>query len=273
MVLLDKLEVELKIRGYSQKTIKAYLIHNRKFLEFIKKDPEDITTDDIKPYIAHLSDKVSSKSMNLVLSSLAFLYDKILKKGVLSKDEIDHPKTEKKLPTVLTKEEVRKLIAATKSFKHRILVKMLYGSGLRVGECVSIRVNDLDLDEKTGVVRSGKGKKDRNIILSDDLIKDIKEYLKKRKNENPYLFDVVDRHLSVRQAQKVVKSASEKAGLKKRVFCHALRSSFATHLLESGVDIRMIQTLLGHSNLETTQIYTKVSTEQIKKIKSPLDNL
>ena len=178
---------------------------------------------------------------------------------------------EKKLPTVLTKDEVRNLLSMTKNFKHKLLMEMMYSSGLRVSECVSLKIDDLELDEKMGTVRSGKGRKDRLIILSDALIKDVKEYLSKRKDNNPFLFPVKDRHISVRMAQDTVKENAKKAGIKKKVFCHALRSSFATHLLESGTDIRIIQELLGHSNLQTTQRYTKVSTEQLKKIRSPLD--
>jgi integrase/recombinase XerD len=155
---------------------------------------------------------------------------------------------------------------------------MLYSSGLRVSEAVSIKVNDLDLNERIGRVISGKGKKDRLIILSNNIIEHIEKYLKKREKKgykSEFLFNVKnpEKHISIRQAQKIIQKAAKKANIKKRVFCHALRSSFATHLLESGVDIRVIQELLGHSNLQTTQRYTKVSTEQIKKVRSPLDNL
>jgi site-specific recombinase XerD len=151
------------------------------------------------------------------------------------------------------------------------LIELLYSSGLRVSEAVNMKINDLDLKEKIGTVKSGKGKKDRLIILSNTMIKHLESYLKKRKDNNPYVFPSKDKQLSIRQAQKIVKKSAEKADIKKRVFCHALRSSFATHLLESGTDIRMIQELLGHANLATTERYTKVSKEQLKKIKSPLD--
>ncbi|MBR9691527.1 tyrosine-type recombinase/integrase [Candidatus Woesearchaeota archaeon] len=158
------------------------------------------------------------------------------------------------------------------------MIEFLYSSGLRVSEAVSIKVNDLDLNERIGRVIAGKGKKDRLIILSNNIIEHIEKFLKKREKKgykSEYLFHVKnpEKHLSIRQAQKIIQKTANKAGIKKRVFCHALRSSFATHLLESGVDIRVIQELLGHSNLQTTQRYTKVSTEQIKKVRSPLDNL
>ncbi|MBD3354472.1 tyrosine-type recombinase/integrase [Candidatus Woesearchaeota archaeon] len=224
-----------------------------------------------------MSDKnLKPSSVNLALCSLRFFYQEVLEKEIFNK--IKSPKLEKKLPTVLTKDEVRALLAATKNKKHHLLIEMLYSAGLRASEAVSLKVNDLDLTERIGRVISGKGKKDRLIILSNNLVEHIEKYLKKREKKgykSEFLFHVKDpnKHLSVRQAQKIIQKTAKKAGINKRVFCHALRSSFATHLLESGVDIRIIQELLGHANLQTTQRYTQVSTEEIKKVKSPLDNL
>jgi len=273
MKMLEKLETELKLRGFTEKTIQAYLFHNQKFLEFTKKNPENVIEDDIKKYIAHLMSDLNYRpaSVNLVVSALRFFYLEIMEQNIFTK--VKAPKLEKKLPIVLTKEEVKKLIASPKNFKHRLLIKMMYSSGLRVSECVSLKINDLELEERMGTVRRGKGKKDRLIILSETLIEDIKKYLNKRKDNNPYLFPAKESHISIRMAQKIVTEAAKKSDIKKRVFCHALRSSFATHLLESGTDIRIIQELLGHANLQTTQRYTKVSTEQLKKVRSPLDNL
>jgi len=271
--MLKKLETELKLRGFTDKTLQAYMFHNQKFLEFIKKKPQEVEGDDIKLYMAHLMSDLSYKpaSVNLALSALRFFYLEIMEMHIFAK--IKAPKMEKKLPTVLTKDEVKKLLSATKNFKHKLLIKMLYSSGLRVSECVNLKINDLELDEKMGTVRGGKGRKDRLIILSENLISDIKKYLSKRDDKNPFLFPSREWHLTTRMAQKIVNEAAKRADIKKRVFCHALRSSFATHLLESGTDIRVIQELLGHANLQTTQRYTKVSTEQLKKIRSPLDNL
>lgn len=270
--LLEKLETELKIRGFSSKTVKTYISHNKKFLEFNGKDVENIGEDDIKAYMAHLMDLGQKPaSVSLAMSALKFMYDEILEKGLFVK--IKMPKAEKKLPTVLSKEEVKKLLNFTKNRKHKLLISFLYSSGLRVSEAVSMKIDDLDLNERMGIVRAGKGKKDRNIILSESLINDLKSYLGNRKDENPYVFSIKDRHIAVRQAQRIVNEAATRAGIKKRVFCHALRSSFATHLLEAGTDIRIIQELLGHSDLSTTQRYTKVSREQLRKVRSPLDDL
>ena len=275
---LKKLETELKLRGFSEKTIAAYIFHNQKFLAFIKKHPTDVTEDDIKSYLANqISDKkLKPASINTAISSLKFFYQEVLEKDIFKK--IKPPKPEKKLPIVLTKEEIKSLINAAKNQKHKLLIEFLYSSGLRVSEAVSIKLKDLDLNERIGIVKSGKGKKDRLIIISNNIVEHIEKHIERQEKKgykSEFLFHVKnpEKHLSIRQAQKIIQKAAEKAGIQKRVFCHALRSSFATHLLESGIDIRVIQELLGHSNLQTTQRYTKVSTEQIKKVKSPLDNL
>ena len=271
--MLDKLETELKIRGFTARTVGSYTYNVKKFLEFLKNDPKEAAENDAKRYIAHLmSDKkYMPSSVNLAISSLKFFYREILQNPAFN--SVKAPKLEKKLPTVLTKEEIRKLLGVIGNPKHRLLVEFLYSSGLRVSECVNLRTDDLDLSEKMGKIRHGKGNKERYIILSDNLILHLNEYLKSKKDSTSYIFSVKNHPITARQAQKVVKEAAKKAGIKKRVFCHALRSSFATHLLEAGTDIRVIQELLGHSNLSTTQIYTKVSTQQLKKVKSPLDSL
>ncbi|MBI2541808.1 tyrosine-type recombinase/integrase [Candidatus Woesearchaeota archaeon] len=271
--MFDKLETELKIRGFSRRTVDSYMYHNKKFLEFVKKDPANVEESDAKQFIAYLMSerKFKPRSINLALSSLKFFYNEILKNRAFN--GVKAPKTEKKLPTVLTKEEIKKLLASIDNPKHKLLVEFLYSAGLRVSECVSLKTDDLDLAEKMGKIKHGKGNKERYIILSDSLISHLSEYLKNKKDSSAYIFSVKSHPITARQAQKVVKEAAKSAGIKKRVFCHALRSSFATHLLEAGTDIRIIQELLGHSDLSTTQIYTKVSTQQLKKVKSPLDTL
>ena len=271
--MLEKLETELKIRGFSKRTVDSYLYHNKKFLEFVNKEPNSVIEEDAKRYIAYLMSnrKFKPSSINLALSSLKFFYNEILQNRAFN--AVKAPKSEKKLPTVLTKEEIKKMLNAIENPKHKLLVEFMYSSGLRVSECVSLKIDDLDLIEKMGKIRHGKGNKERYIILSDNLIRHLDEYMLNKKDNNPYIFSIRDRHITARQAQNVVSESAKKAGIKKRVFCHALRSSFATHLLEAGTDIRVIQELLGHSDLSTTQIYTKVSTQQLKKVKSPLDTI
>lgn len=242
-------------------------------MEFIKKEPEQVTEQDIKLYLAHLmADKNhKSASVNLILSALRFYYETMLKKKIFT--DIKPPKIEKKLPTVLTKDEMKLMLNATKNHKQRLLIECLYASGMRVSECVKLKVNDLDFKEKMGRVIAGKGKKDRNIILSETLVTNLQKYLKEREDSSEFVFSGRTGHLSVRMAQRIVGATAKKAGINRRVFAHALRSSFATHLLEAGTDIRIIQTLLGHSSISTTERYTHVSTEQLKKVKSPLDAL
>lgn len=285
-----ELVTELKIRGYSERTIECYVYENSKFLEFLQKrkskeyqksllaakgerTPQDVTKADIRAYQAFLigDSGLKPSTVNLSLSGLKFFYKDVLKMDIFS--DVRRPKKEQKLPTVLTKEEIRLLLENTSNKKHKLLIEMLYGSGLRVSECIGLKWDDLNLDERINIIRSGKGKKDRRIILSGKLRKHLKSYFKKNKSTNPHIFHSRKNHISVRQAQRIVKGTALKAGIKKRVFCHALRASFATHLLNSGTDLRDIQVLLGHKRISTTQIYTEVSDERLKDIRSPLDRL
>jgi len=268
---LKELETELKLRNLSTNTIKFYVLHNKNFLNYTNKDPSEIVQQDVKNYMAYLiSDKnLKASSVNLTLSSLKFFFKEIMKKDIF--EDIKSPKIDKKLPTVLSKDEIKRLLNATENKKHKLLMEFLYSSGLRASEAVSFKVDDLDLDEKMVIVKLGKGKKDRNIILSESFINHLREYLDGHNSEFLFPSKNQEKHLTVRMAQRIVNDSAKKAEIKKRVFCHALRSSFATHLLEAGTDIRYIQTLLGHSSIATTERYTRVSTEQLKKIKSPLD--
>ena len=215
--------------------------------------------------------KLKPASINLALSSIKFYFKEVLKRNIMG--DIKAPKIEKTLPTVLTMDEIKLLLEATKNPRQRLLIELLYSSGLRVSEAVKLRVNDLDLAENMGTVRAGKGKKDRNIILSKSFVKALKIYLDNRLVESKYIFNSRDGHLTERMAQRIVNESAARAGIKKRVYCHALRSSFATHLLDAGTDIRVIQVLLGHSDISTTQRYTNVSRKQLRKVKSPLDVL
>ncbi|MBI2148724.1 tyrosine-type recombinase/integrase [Candidatus Woesearchaeota archaeon] len=273
--ILKKLEVDLKIKGFTKATIKTYLVHNQEFLKFVNKNPLQVTTEDVKTYQANLSDKnAKSATVILKLSAIKFLFNKVLKHKIIN-DDVEYPKSQKKIPDALTKEEVQKLFSTIKNFKHKLLMEFMYGSGLRVSECVNFRVRDLNLDNFTAKVISGKGNKQRMIILSKDFVSRLKSYLSTREEKSDWLFSskLLDKPMTSRMAQKVIEKAATEAGFKKRVYCHILRSSFATHLLEGDVDIRYIQELLGHSDLSTTQRYTKVNMEQLRKIKSPLDNI
>jgi integrase/recombinase XerD len=270
---LKKLGTELKLRGFSQQTSKMYLFYNRKFLEYIKKPHGKVNEDDIKEFLAFkISDhSLSNASIALIKASLKFFYTEMLGKNI---SMIKTPKASKKLPVVLTRTEIKDLLDNTKNQKHKLLIELLYSTGLRLSECINLKYSDLDLNDGIGWVRMGKGSKDRIFIVSEMFKKDLLGYMEKTGSESKgYIFSVSGRKMSPRGVQHAIKVSAERAGIEKPVHVHTLRHSFATHLLENGVDIRKIQKLLGHSNLQTTQIYTQVSSEEIKKIKSPLDML
>lgn len=285
-----ELETELKIRGYSEQTIRAYVYENKRFMDFVKslkthkeyqkslissgyKTPSEITKADLRQYQAFLvADKsLKPSSINLSISALRFFYVDVLKKDFFN--EIKRPKKEEKLPVVLSKDEVRSILDGTRNKKHKTLIELLYGTGIRVSEAINLKKDDFDFNEKINFIRGGKGKKDRRIILPDRLRRKLNTYVARLSINNPYLFPSRKGHITPRQAQRIVKNAAIRAGIKKDVFCHALRSTFATHLINSGVDIRDIQVLLGHKRISTTQIYTEVSNERLQNIKSPLDKL
>ncbi len=271
--MFDQLETELKLRGFSQQTVKTYTRHNKLFLDYIKKEPNQVVEEDIRKYLAHMisDEKSSPRTIALKKAALKFLYDDLMKKGIVN---LKTPKIPKSHPNVLTKEEVKSLINTAPRDKTRLIIELIYSSGLRVSECVSLKVNDLDLDNKLIRVKSGKGNKDRITILSSAVVAELKRYILTLEKNEVHLFpNFKGSTLSVRNIQKLIQKAAVNAGIKKKVSPHTLRHSFATHLLESGTDIRLIQELLGHSSLSTTELYTHISTQMIKSIKSPLDSL
>ncbi len=269
--VLEKIETELKIQGKSSRTILMYKFFNEKFLDFIKKDVKNVSIDDVKKFFAYLlSDKnYNNSSVALARSALSFFYDEILNKRIVS--GIKPPKKTRELPDVLTKEEIRKLIGSCKNLRNKLLVEFMYASGLRVSECASLKWDNIDLEDKTGLLKKGKGGKDRFFILSETLVNDLKKY--REKNNSEYIFPGENGSISVRNIQRIINLIGKKADLKKKVYPHILRHSFATHLLENGVDIRKIQTLLNHASLQTTAWYAQVSKAELRKVKSPLDEL
>jgi integrase/recombinase XerD len=269
---MKELITEIKIRGFSGQTLKTYLYQNKKFLKFTNKQAKNVEEADIKEYLAHLiSDKkLQNTSVALAKAALKFYYDEVLDKNIVS---FKTPKLQRKLPQILTKEEMKNLLRTLTHTKSRIIVKLLYSSGIRLSECLNLKVEDLELGNKIGWVRGGKGGKDRMFIVSEDVSKELIAYFASQNQTSGHIFEGKNGTLSPRNVQKIVKSAAKRAGIQKNVSPHKLRHSFATHLLETGTNIRIIQELLGHANLATTQIYTKVSQEQMRKVKSPLDDL
>ncbi len=271
---INKFRQELLIGGYSDKTIKMYETYLRDFLEFIKTPAETASRDDIIAYLAKKKEKdgLSNASLALIHSALKFFFHSFLKMKIA--DEVKIPRKEKKLPTVLSRAEIKALIKSAKRGRDRLIIEFLYSSGVRVSECAKIRLDDLELGEGIAMVRGGKGKKDRVIILAKRWISGFKKYLKRRKVQGELVFTKKNgKPITPDTIQRIVKRASLKAGIHKHVTPHSLRHSYATHLLEAGENIRKIQELLGHAALNTTQIYTKVSTDELKKVRSPLDGL
>lgn len=269
---IKKLEIELKISKNSKYTQRNYLSSIKKLFEFIKKQPEQIDEDDIKYYIAENLSSKSSSSIIIFLSAVRYAFTATLKKDITS--SIKRPKKEKTLPTVLTKNEIKKLLSVLENKKSKLMISLMYACGFRVSELTNLKVSNLKFDEKIGFIKKAKGRKDRIFNIPNFLFNDLKEQTEQQKKANQeYLFTGPNGKLSTRNIQKIVSLATQKAQIDKEVHCHTLRHSFATHLLESGTDIRKIQELLGHANLATTQIYTHISTEELKKISSPLDNL
>ncbi len=264
---LNSLKTELKIRGFSPLTLRNYSFFVNKFLARTGKNALEVNQDDAKLYLSEMFDTKSKNTISLAAAALRFFYEEILKKDF---GEIKIPKKERKLPEVLTKEEVKMLIENCDNEKSRLMLSMLYSSGLRVSEMVNLKVSDMNFNDNTGWVRKGKGSKDRIFAISPQLTNELKDYLEDR--ESTYIFSK-EKPLTTRNIQKIIKATNLRAGIQKRVTPHTLRHSFATHLLENGTDIRVIQALLGHASLNTTQVYTHISSEQIKKVQNPLDFL
>lgn len=266
-----RFNIELRLRGYSKKTIEQYLYFNRKFLEFCKKSPREVRKSNIRAYLFHLIEEYGAKprTVNLAYSALKCYYDSFNNKSLFR--NMRRIKIEKDLPTVLTRNEIEKMIHFTTNIKHKILLELLYGSGLRVGAAVNLKINKIHFEQNIIQVKKGKGSKDRYVIVSKRFIKHAKSYIDKRKDSNPYLFDARNGHITIRTAQEIVKQAAKKAEINKNVYPHALRASFATELFHNGVDSILIQKLMGHSDIKTTKGYLGNVTQDIVKVKSPLD--
>ena len=269
-----KLKIELSSRMYSIKTVNSYLHYNKAFCRTMQKGPLEVNTDDIKAYLAYLDNSrdLSASSVNLAISALKFFYGSVLKRNIAGQQH--RPRHDKRLPSVFSKAEVNLLLECEKNPKHRLLLMLVYSSGLRVSEVTALKKEDIDLSRKTIFIRSGKGRKDRFTLLSDRAAQFIKEYCLLYSIES-WLFpgQPALRHLSIRSAQNIFYKAMQNAGISKNTSIHSLRHSFATHLLESGINLKYIQELLGHVSIRTTERYIHVAHLSPLRIPSPLDSL
>ncbi|MBW2975498.1 tyrosine-type recombinase/integrase [Candidatus Woesearchaeota archaeon] len=261
--------LEMRVRNFSSQTIDSYLYHNNRFLEFVKKEQRSVTSCDIKDYLNHLAlHGAGPRTINMAISSLRSYYESYLGKRLFK--NIKRPKIPKDMDPVLSQDEILSMIHNTKSLKHRLLIELLYSSGMRVGECVKVKVEDIQ--DNIVFVRKGKGKKDRFTIASRGFVDGLRRYLLEREMQSEFLFDNgLGGHITIRAAEEIVKKAAKKAGIKRRVYPHLLRACFTTHLLEKGVEDYKVQRLMGHSNLKTTMGYNRLRTDDLKKIRSPLD--
>ncbi len=262
----------MRSRKYSPRTAQSYYHYVDEFLRFAGKPPRQVTDADLTAYLARLETgrKASAATLNLAISAVRFFYTAVL--GLPLALRRRRPKGDRRLPMVLSKPEILRIVDALPGLKHRAMLLLAYSGGLRVSEIVNLRHEDLDRDRHTIYIRAAKGRKDRYTLLSDKAWEAVESYVR---TERPryWLFEgrTPGYRLSVRTVQGVFYSACRRAKIGKRVSIHALRHSFATHLLESGTDLRYIQTLLGHSSPSTTAVYTHVAKGDFLRIRSPLD--
>ena len=265
----------LKLKNYSDPTIKSYRLHFKRFLNYYNGTKlEDINYEQIRKYLLYLVEekKYSTSAQNQAINSIKFYYEKVLGKPV-EKYYVPRPRKEKKLPEVLSEEEVTKILKQIKNLKHKCIIYLIYSAGLRLTEVVHLKISDIQSDRKQIFIRSAKGNKDRYALLSDIILEMLREYYQIYK-PRIWLFEgKPGEQYSGRSIQIIFKRAVKNSGIIKHATIHTLRHSFATHLLEHGTDLRYIQELLGHKSSKTTEIYTHITHTAKNKIVSPLDNL
>lgn len=255
---------DMKLRNFSAKTIKNYEYNITNFLHYLKRNSFIIEENSVKRYFLYLSSKYDINTIKQIRASVIYF----LKFNNISLDPKIFPSSKRKklLPKVVSREEINEMIKRTRNLKHKLIIILLYSSGLRVSELVNLKRKDLDVVNDKILIRQGKGKKDRYTILSSKAKKYLSEYLLSCSFRSDYLFEGIKSKYSVKSIQEIVNKASAY-----HVTPHMLRHSFATHLVEDGISIRYIQRLLGHSKLETTSVYTHVASKDFLKVKSPFD--
>ena len=278
--LRQRMIEDMRMRKLEHKTQEAYIRAVRKLAAFLRRSPDTATVEDLRRFQLHLVDQGSSPiTLNATLTGLKFFFDVTLDRGeVMAKMQpVRVPRT---LPVVLSREEVARLIAATGNLKHQTALSVAYGVGLRASEVIALKVGDVDSQRMTLRVERGKGRKDRYAMLSPVLLERLRAWWRVGHAQGKilsggWLFPGLDSMdpLTARQLNRCIHAAAQGAGIDKRVSMHTLRHSFATHLLEQKVDIRVIQVLLGHKKLETSSIYTHVATDLLRSVIGPLEGL
>lgn len=264
--------LKLELKKYARSTVKTYVHCFEMFLNHYKtKEPNSLNESDVRAFLQTLINKNASNSyLNQTINAIKFYYEVVL--GMPNRFyAIERPRKERKLPTVISKEEVLSMIAHTNNIKHRCIVQLLYSSGLRRSELLNLKPQDIDGQRMLIHIKNAKGNKDRLTLLSKTALTDLRKYYVMHRPKT-YLFEGrKGTKYSGESVLSIVRAAARKAHIRTRVTPHVLRHSFATHLLESGADLRQIQVLLGHGSSKTTEIYTHVATNTFKCIKNPLD--
>ena len=265
---------DLRFRNYAKNTEKAYVWHVEKFAKHFNRSPEHLGYNEIRGYFTHLraTERVSLSHMKQAVGALRFLYKYTLGQEWI-KDRLKYPRGVMRLPRAVSREEVRGFLAGVDDEKCQMALTLMYATGLRLNEALTLRVEDVNSKEMFIRVRSGKGNRERRTLLSLNLLKRLREYWKTYRPSS-YLFEgKCHGHLGESVIQKACLQASKRCEATPPITAHVLRHSFATHLLESGTDIRVIAELLGHTNLKTTLIYTHVTTRLHRTVKDPLSEL
>jgi len=278
--LRQRMLEDMRMRKFEPKTQSSYLRAVRNLAVFLAASPDAASAKDLRRFKLHMVEQGTSPiTLNATISGLKFFFDVTLARGELMA-KMQPVRVPLKLPVVLSRQEVSRLIAAVGNLKHHTALSVAYGTGLRASEVISLKVGDVDSQRMTLRVEQGKGHKDRYALLPPILLERLRAWWRVGHAQgkilrNGWLFpgmDPVD-PLSTRQLNRAIHAAADAAGIDKRVSMHTLRHSFATHLLEQKVDIRIIQVLLGHKQLETTTIYAHVATDLLREVISPLENL
>ena len=273
--LRQRMLADLQLRNYAPSTQNLYLRHVARFAAHYGRCPSELGSEEARSYFHQLieTEQVSWSMFNQAVCALRFLYQVTLQRPEMI-PHLPFPRQERRLPTVLSVEEVTRFFQAITHPRDRVALLTIYAAGLRVSEVVGLKPADIDSDRMLIHVRQGKGRKDRMVMLSPTLLEELRLYVRWAR---PYhwLFPGPDptQHLTTRALQRVCRRAGEAARISKRVTPHVVRHTFATHLLDAGADLRIIQTLLGHRSVRTTTVYTHVSTQRLQATTSPLDRL
>jgi site-specific recombinase XerD len=273
--LRQRMLTDLRIRNYAERTQGIYITRVAEMARHFERSPDTLTAEDVRGYLRHLKEErgVSRSAFAQVVGALRFLYRVTLDRpGMIP--HIPYPRLQRRHPVVLSPEEVVRLLRAIGNLKHRTVAMVLYGAGLRISEALTLELRDVDSARMVVTVRHGKGDQDRQVALSSVLLEALRVYWRAYRPER-CLFpgEEVDQPMGPSTIQRALKAARVRAGIAKPASPHTLRHSYATHLMEAGTDLRVIQTLLGHRSLRTTAIYTHVATERVLTTRSPLDAL